>query len=259
VCSSDLETASAEAPSCIAWDGAHFSVVPGRERHPMSTVRWLGAAAYCNWYSVRLGLALCYSLPAGAVDWTKTCVRLPTEAEWEYAAWGGLTDPYAAYPWGDETDPARVNWVTSGDPWEQGPEPASTPAAFYDGSLRHKTDFGWPAAVESYQTLDGKNGYGLYDVAGNVWEWVNDWYARDYYAVSPGQDPKGPEAGDLMPDGLPYRGIRGGSFFNMTKTPGDHERVSNRDPAYFRGKYLGKDDPDGPYFHIGFRIALQQR
>ena len=254
-----LDTSAATAPSCITWDGSRFGVAPGREAHPISAVRWAGAAAYCNWYGAKLGLQPCYDLAAATTDATRTCVRLPTEAEWEYAGRGGLQSPYGNYPWGDATDDARVNWVGSNDPWEQGPQPLTTPVGFFDGSLRQRADYVWPSAMETYQTLDGRNGYGLYDMAGNVWEWVNDWYGRAYYEVSPAADPMGPAAGDPMPDGVAYHGLRGGSYFNSTVYRGDHERVSNRDPAYFRGKYLGVDDPNGPWFHIGFRVALQQR
>jgi formylglycine-generating enzyme required for sulfatase activity len=194
------DTSSAAAPSCITWDGARFGIVEGREQHPMSGVRWLGAAAFCNAHGATLGLAPAYDLATGAVDLAKHAVRLPTEAEWEYAARGGLESPYGNYPWGDSTDPRRVNWVDSGDPWESGPFPRTTPVGFFDGSLRQKADYGWPGDAASYQTLDGRNGFGLVDVAGNVWEWVNDWYARDYYAKSPAADPPGPAAGDPMPD-----------------------------------------------------------
>lgn len=251
------DTSTATAPNCITWDGKSFGIVKGKEQHPMSGVRWIGAIAFSNWYSAQLGLKPCYTLADGSVNWTEKCVRLPTEAEWEYAGRGGQYDPYRAYPWGDETDDARVNWVGSNDPWEKGPQPLTTPVCFFDGSLRQRADYDWPDTVETYQTLDGQNGFGLCDMAGNVWEWVNDWYGKNYYFVSPEKDPTGAAAGDLMPDGLAYRNLRGGSFFNSTLYRGDHERVSNRDPAYFRGKYLDKDDPNGPWFHIGFRVVLQ--
>lgn len=253
------DTADATAPNCVTWNGATFGVAAGRERHPVSGVRWIGAAAFSNWLGATLGLAPCYDLATGEVTGSFTCIRLPTEAEWEYAARGGLTSPYADYPWGDTRDDARVNWVGSGDPWEQGAEPLTTPVGFFDGSLRRRADFGWPDAVESYQTLDGRNGYGLDDMAGNVWEWVHDWYDTSYYAASPSADPLGPPTGSPMPDGKPYHVLRGGSFFNSTAYRGDHERVSNRDPAYFRGKYLNADDPNGPWFHVGFRVAEPRR
>jgi formylglycine-generating enzyme required for sulfatase activity len=253
------ETSASAAPTCFTWDGAEFGIVAGRENHPASGVRWLAAVMFANWYGAQLGLAPCYTLPSGAVDWTKRCVRLPTEAEWEYAGRGGRTSPYANYSWGDSNDVNRFNRVGSTNPWAQGPAPQTTPVCFFDGSLRKKSDYGWPAAVDGYQTLDGRNGFGLCDVAGNVWEWVNDWYASAYYAASPAKDPPGPDHGDPMPDGNAYRNLRGGSFLNSTTYQGDHERVSNRDPAYFRGKYLTFDDPNGPWFHIGFRIVLQER
>lgn len=246
------ETAQSDPEISMGWDGNVFAVVPGRDNHPAGGVHWLGAAAYCNWMSASRGLASCYNLASGGSELSKPCFRLPTEAEWEYAGRGGLYAPYSAYPWGDEVDLTRFNAINSGDPWEQAPGAKTTPVGFYDGSLRMKADYGWPGAQDSYQTGNGINGFGLADMAGNVWEWVHDWYGKDYYASSPSANPAGPEQGDPMPDGLPYHGLRGGSFFNSTKYDGDHERVSNRDPGYFRGP----GDPNGPWFHIGFRVAL---
>ena len=108
--------------------------------------------------------------------------RLPTEGEREYAARGGLVGK--RYPWGDEITHDDANYAGTGgkDKWE-----------------------GWPnggtAPVGSFVA----NGYGLYDMAGNVWEWCQDWYGSDYYSKSPAKNPPGPGTGS-------YRVLRGGSW-----------------------------------------------
>ena len=107
----------------------------------------------------------------------------------------------------------------------------------------------WPVTPETSQTSNGANGYGLYDMTRNVWQFVNDWYGRDYYAFSPTNNPAGPASGSIMPDGVPYRGMCGGNWYNGENGQG---RVSNRNPSYFRGT----QDPDHPYYHLGFRVVL---
>ncbi|MBT4815363.1 MAG: DUF1566 domain-containing protein [Lentisphaerae bacterium] len=235
--------------SDLQWGGTEFAVVSGREQHPVVCIRWEGAAAYCNWLSAEEGLDPCYNLETWTCDYTRNGYRLPTEAEWEYAGRGGLREPYRIYPWGDDADIARANWPSSGDPYETGPLPWTTPVGFYSGELRTKAEFGWPGRQETYQTKDGSNGYGLYDMAGNVWEWCNDWYTNTYYATGPSVNPEGPTSGKPMPDGKPYRVLRSGNWYNG---PEGHSRVSNRNPAHFRGP----QDPNHPYYHIGFRIVL---
>jgi len=241
------DTRASDPAAPVAWDGERSSVLDGRDGHPMVCVRWEGAVAYCNWLSEREGLDLCYDVATGACDFTKSGYRLPTEAEWEYAARGGRHDPYLVYPWGDRVEPARANLPRSGDPFEAGPLPWTTPVGFYDGSLRRKADFGWPGAHDTYQTADGANGYGLYDVAGNVWEWCNDWYDHGY-AAGPAVNPRGPAAGRPMRDGKPYHVLRGGNWYNGRD---GHARVSNRNPAYYRGP----DDPHHSWYAVGFRVA----
>ncbi|MBI5834496.1 MAG: SUMF1/EgtB/PvdO family nonheme iron enzyme [Armatimonadetes bacterium] len=244
------ETRAMSPYSRLWWDGAKFTVLDGKDNHPVVCIRWEGAALYCNWLSAQAKLPLCYDPATWACNFNVSGYRLPTEAEWEYAARGGLKAPYANFAWGNEADATRANWPESKNPFRTGPLPWTTPVGFFDGSLRRRADFAWPdAQQETYQTARGTNGYGLNDMSGNVWQLVNDWYGRDYYAYSPADNPPGPDKGSLMPDGKPYRGMRGGNWFNGEN---GHGRVSNRNPSYWRGP----EDPNHPYYHIGFRVAL---
>lgn len=149
--------------------------------------------------------------PVANVDWEQANQyaawaggRLSTEAEWEKAARG--TDQ-RSYPWGDQVaDPQRLNYnFVHGD---------TTPVGQY---------------------TDGASFYGVLDMAGNVEEWVADWYAADYYASSPGQNPPGPAAGS-------QRVVRGGSF----NSNGFDVRATARDRAF----------PNVDYPSVGFRVVL---
>ncbi len=256
-----FDTTSAVPLATISWSQGQFSVRTGRELHPITGVRWFGAIAYCNWLSARDGYAACYTLGTGACDLTKNGYRLPTEAEWEYAARGGQTNPYRQFPWGDDTnaDGRLANWEGSGDPWETGDYPRTTPVGFFNGALRAKADYNWPAAAATYQTRDGSNGYGLHDMAGNAWEWVNDWYQNTYYTycVTNGivNDPPGPVSGDLMQNGVAWRGLRGGTWWNGGGQQFyGYSRVSNRDPSWSLG---GSPDsnPNSAWLQVGFRVV----
>jgi formylglycine-generating enzyme len=147
------------------------SSIEGKANYPVVHVAFEDALAYVQW--------------AGR--------RLPTEAEWEYAARGGLEA--AAYTWGDSYDPL-LGWKANS--W-QGPFPRQDEALDgYHGS----------APVACFEP----NGYGLFDMAGNVWEWTSDWYQPGFVA-DPVTSPKGPsvaEAAASSPDGLPRRVVKGG-------------------------------------------------
>ena len=144
----------------------------GREKHPVVHVSWDDAVAYSKW--------------AGK--------RLPTEAEFEFAARGGLEG--ARYAWGNEFNPGG-KWMAN--TW-QGKFPEANSG---EDGYRNTSPVG------SYQP----NGFGLFDMSGNVWEWCADWYLPDFYARSPKENPQGPDTSfDPNEPGVMKRVTRGGSW-----------------------------------------------
>ena len=174
--------------SQIIYDGISFSIVDGYEDHPVVEVSWFGANAFAEHYG-----------------W-----RLPDEYEWEKAARG---DTGYDYPFGNSMNGSQANYYDSGDPYEQGEWsdwPNTSPVGFYNGQNN-----------DGFVTTDSPSPYGVYDMAGNVWEYTGSWYF----------------------DGSPLRVRRGGSWY-VGLTSG-----------WCRSWLRDGNTPAGTYYDIGFRVA----
>ena len=218
------------------WGGTHgypdlSSGLGKAANHPVLMITWYDAVKWCNARSEMEGLTPCYTL-SGAVyrttnsdvvdcNWTANGYRLPTEAEWEKAARGGLSGK--RFPWGDTISESQANYY--GDPvnfsYDLGP-------AGYNSIGRIGSTFKGTSPVGSFPA----NGYGLYDMAGNAFEWCWDWEGT--YAVGSQTDPRGAASGS-------GRGGRGGFL--------------NNDARYCRVAFRYGSFPAFNNQGFGFRIA----
>jgi len=226
------DTHSYDDDSQIDYSGGVFSVRTKGEPpsdmsdDPMVEVSWYGAVAYCNWRSSAEGYENCYNLSTWECDFSKHGYRLPTEAEQEYATRGGRHSPYYRFPWGDTISHSQANYYADPCSYSYDVNPTEGPHPDWDDGI-------WP--ITSVVGSFAANGYGLYDMTGNVWEWCNDWYDENYYDVSPYDNPEGPASGI-------YHVMRGGAW--------------NYGAFSCRVAYRDLSRPTNRSFSGGFRIVL---
>ena len=189
-----------DGDSQIDYGNGSLKVKGGKGDYPCIEVSWYGAVAYSNYLSEKEGLQPSYEMNGWRWNSGVDGYRLPTEAEWEYAARGGKES--RGFKYAGSNSAAEVGWYNANS-----------------GDKTHPVGQKIP------------NELGIYDMSGNVWEWCWDWYASDYYAESPGPNPSGPSAGE-------DRVLRGGSWsfsafsLRVADRSGDRPTGSNFDGGF---------------------------
>jgi formylglycine-generating enzyme len=217
------------------WRNPLFEQSP---EHPVTCVTWYDAVSFCNWLSLKEGLSQCYSIDSSRADpnnhypehdarWIVECdfkangFRLPTEAEWEFAARGGTKS--RGFLYAGANDPETVAWYLD--------------RRAVGGFIVRTQDYGQRLNNGTPMPVGRKqaNELGLHDLSGNVREWCWDWYGEGYFRDSPRQDPTGPTSGS-------FRVNRGGSW--------QANILSHLETCY--RNYGG---PGGVFTNLGFRVA----
>jgi formylglycine-generating enzyme required for sulfatase activity len=214
----------------ISYANGSFSVDSGKADYPCVEITWYGAMAYCKYKNEMEGKEQTINLTDWSIDWSKNGYRLPTEAEWEKAARGGAAGH--RFPWSD-TDTITHSSANYYSYWEGG-----SPYFPYDVNPTEGYHPDYFTGTFPYTSPAGSfapNGYGLYDMAGNVWEWCWDWYGSGYYSSSPVSNPRGPASGTV-------RVLRGGSWYSGA----GNTRCAGR----------GFGTPDGCGSNYGFRCVF---
>lgn len=201
-----------EKPHNVVLDAYYIDKYEASNKEYKEFMKATGHAAPAYWDDPRLNKP---EQPVVGVNWYDASAfcewkgkRLPTEAEWERAAKG--PDGHAHYPWGHQLDPSKAN---------------------YGQAIGHTT------SVDSYP--EGVSGYGAYNMAGNVFEWVSDWYDPTYFSVSPAMNPQGPATGLNFANQGPVKVLKGGSWLAPASSLHTSHRFWNQPENNSYGVGLG--------------------
>ena len=251
VADTGYQTISETVDGSYVWDGDHWEknveafwrkpLFVQSPQHPVTCITWYDAVVFCNWLSIQSGLSPCYLIDPNRADsnnhypendprWTIECdfaadgFRLPTEAEWEFAARGGMHSQ--GFRYAGSNDARDVAWFIGADRTGKSP-------------IDRREDYGRLLNTGTTMAVGTKkpNEIGLYDMSGNVREWCWDWYDENFYHYAPSVDPQGPFAGA-------FRVNRGGSWQtnNLVDLESTHRNYGGTSSVFT---------------HFGFRVVTR--